>query len=90
LGYRTDGGNDCARYTSGTYAYGGSAAIDIQDNSGAASSFYMTSTADVATPGYTSIVVDFYFYAVSMETGEDFWVQYYNGTAWQTVAPTQG
>jgi outer membrane protein assembly factor BamB len=40
----------------------------------------------VHTPGYTSITIEFYFYAVSMETGEDFWVQYYNGSTWSTVS----
>ncbi|MEQ9050008.1 MAG: T9SS type A sorting domain-containing protein, partial [Marinoscillum sp.] len=27
-----------------------------------------------------------YFYANSMENGEDFWVRYYNGSSWSTVA----
>jgi PKD repeat protein len=86
FGIWTDGGTDCSRYTGTTYAYAGAAAIDIQDNSGTASSFYMTNGADVLTPGYSMITVDFYFYAVSMETGEDFFVQYYNGSTWTTVA----
>lgn len=81
----TDGGADCARYTSTTYAYSGTSAMDIQDNTGTGSSFYLTTGIDVHTPGYTSITIDFYFYAVSMETAEDFWVQYYNGTSWYTV-----
>ncbi|MEE4257812.1 MAG: PKD domain-containing protein, partial [Bacteroidales bacterium] len=33
-GIWTDGGGDCELYTSGTYAYNGSNAADIQDNSG--------------------------------------------------------
>lgn len=82
----TDGGSDCRRYTSGTYAYSGNAAINIQDNSGVSSSFYHTNSYDVATPGYTQITVEFIFYPRSMETGEDFWVQYYNGSSWNTVA----
>lgn len=82
----TSGGIDCLRYTSSSYAYSGTSAIDIQDNSGTASSFYLTNGIDVLTPGYTTITIDFYFYAVSMESGEDFWVQYYNGTSWSTVA----
>ncbi|OFX88059.1 MAG: hypothetical protein A2W99_11090 [Bacteroidetes bacterium GWF2_33_16] len=82
----TDGGGDCSLYTSGTRAYGGYNAANIQDNSGTASSFYLTNGIDVHTPGYVQIKVDFYFYAYSMETGEDFWVQYYNGSTWYTVA----
>ena len=77
-----DGGADCARYT-GTRSYEGSWSIYIRDNSGIASS--MTSSAYNVSP-YNQLVLDFYFYATSMETGEDFWVQYYNGSSWSTVA----
>jgi PKD repeat protein len=84
-GIWTDGGTDCARYTGGTYSSGGVASIDIQDNSATPSSFYMTNGVDVATPGYVQLDVTFEFYAVSMENKEDFWVQYFNGTAWYTV-----
>ncbi len=83
-GHYTDGGADCSRYTGGTYAWEGYAAIDIQDNSGTASSFYHTTGYNVS--GYTELEVEFYFIAISMESGEDFWVQYYNGSSWQTVA----
>jgi hypothetical protein len=84
MGNYTDGGADMSRYTGGTYAYQGSAAADIQDNSGVASSFFHTASHNVT--GYNTLEVDFYFVMVSMETNEDFWVQYYNGSAWQTVA----
>ncbi len=84
MGSYTDGGSDMSRYTRSTYAYQGSAAADIQDNSGTASSFYHTLGYNVS--GYTEMEVDFYFVAISMESGEDFWVQYYNGSAWVTVA----
>ncbi len=82
-GSYTDGGGDCSRYTGGTYAHQGNAAADIQDNSGVASSFYHTLGYDVS--GYIELEVEFWFYAVSMESGEDFWVQYYDGTSWHTV-----
>jgi PKD repeat protein len=83
-GSYSDGGGDCSRYTRGTYAHQGNAALDIQDNSGVASSFYHTVGYDVS--GYTELEVEFWFYAVSMESGEDFWVQYYDGSTWRTVA----
>ena len=86
FGNYTDGGMDCSLYTGGTYAHQGSNAADIQDNSGDSSSFYHTSGIDVDTPGYTSIKVDFWFYANSMESGDDFWVQFYDGSSWNTVA----
>ena len=86
-GIWTDGGGDCRRYTKGTYAYGGNDALDIQDNSGVASSFYMTNGEDVQTPGYVQIDVNFFFVAISMDnSNEDFWVQYYDGSTWHTVA----
>ena len=86
-GNYSDGGADCFLYTGGAYAYQGSAAANIQDNSGTASSFYHTDSIDVETPGYTEIKVEFSFYAVSMDnSNEDFLVQYYDGSNWNTVA----
>jgi chitodextrinase len=78
----TDGGSDVARY-SGTRSYQGNWSIYIRDNSGTASA--MTSSA-YNVSAYNQLVIDFYFYATSMENGEDFWVQYYNGSSWSTVA----
>jgi PKD repeat protein len=86
-GIWTDGGGDCSLYYKGTYAWSGIRAGDIQDNSGVASSFYMTNGVDVHTPGYVQIDVEFYFIAISMDnSNEDFWVQYFDGTSWITVA----
>ncbi|WP_430413120.1 endonuclease [Kordia sp.] len=77
----TDGGGDCYRY-SGSRSYEGNYSIRIRDNSGTASS--MTSESINVAP-YDEVEVEFYFYAYSMETGEDFWLRYYNGASWQTV-----
>jgi len=85
-GSYTDGGGDCSLYTAGTYAHQGNNAADIQDNSGVSSSFYYTNGVDVDTPGYTQIKVDFWFYGYRIDNGEDFWVQYYDGSTWHTVA----
>lgn len=84
MGSYTDGGADMFRYTGGTYAWEGVAAADVQDDSGVPSSFYHTLGYNVT--GYNTLEVEFYFRAQSMETGEDFWVQYFNGSTWQTVA----
>ena len=35
---------------------------------------------------YETIQIDFWFYARSMENGEDFWLQYYDGSEWLTIA----
>ena len=50
-----------------------------------ASSFYHTTSYDVS--GFATLEVEFYFVAVSMDnTREDFWVQYFDGSSWLTVA----
>ncbi|MHC4758734.1 MAG: lamin tail domain-containing protein, partial [Planctomycetota bacterium] len=85
-GNYTDGGSACFLYTGGTFAYEGDNAGELRDNLGINSSFYYTNGIDVDTPGYTQIKIDFWFFAVSMETDEDFWVQYYDGTTWHTIA----
>ena len=77
-----DGGSDAARY-SGSRSYEGSYSIRIRDNSGTASAMTL-SNIDV-TP-YSQVVVDFYFYVYSMETNEDFWLRFYDGSTWTTVA----
>jgi hypothetical protein len=78
----TDGGSDCFRY-SGSRSYEGTRSMRLRDNSGTASA--MTSeTFDLR--GFDQVEFKFYFYANSMENGEDFWVRYYNGSSWSTVA----
>lgn len=77
-----DGGSDCYRY-SGSRSYEGNYSIRLRDNSGTASA--MTSGSFNAS-GYSTIEVEFYFYSYSMENNEDFWVRFYDGSSWNTVA----
>jgi PKD repeat protein len=84
MGTYTDGGADMSRYTGTTYSYAGTASADIQDNSGTPSSFYHTASYNVSA--FVDLSVDFYFRSVSMETGEDFFVEYFNGSAWVIVS----
>jgi hypothetical protein len=77
-----DGGSDCSRYA-GSRSWEGNYSILIRDNSGIASS--MTSPLIDATP-YSSLEIEFYFYAYSMEAGEDFWLRYFDGSTWSTIA----
>jgi endonuclease I/chitodextrinase len=77
----TDGGGDVARY-SGSRSYEGSYSIRLRDNSGTASA--MTSEAYDVSP-FDTVDIEFYFYSYSMETGEDFWIRYYNGSSWTTI-----
>ncbi len=82
----TDGGSDCKLYSSGTYVSNGWYSADIQDNSGASSSFYLTNGIDLNTDGYTSLTINFNFIPISMEAGEDFYVEFYDGAGWNVVA----
>jgi Zn-dependent metalloprotease/chitodextrinase len=77
-----DGGSDCYRYY-GSASWEGNYSIRLRDNSGIASAM-TSSTYDVS--GYSQLEVEFYFYPSSMETGEDFWLRYYDGSSWNTVA----
>lgn len=78
----TDGGSDVARVQT-TNSYEGIWSIRIRDNSGTASS--MTSpTYDLSD--YESVEISFFYYPVSMENGEDFWLQFNDGSGWTTVA----
>ncbi|GAA3561223.1 carbohydrate-binding protein [Snuella lapsa] len=82
-GIWTDGGDDCTLYNSGTFAHQGNSAANIQDNSGVTSSFYHTNGIDVSS--YQKIKIEFWFRAVSMENGEDFFVEYFDGTSWNII-----
>ncbi len=79
-----DGGSDCYRYYNSTYAFEGNYSIRLRDNSGTASA--MTTASSYNLTGYNQVEIKLFFYANSMENGEDFWVRYYNGSTWQTVA----
>jgi len=81
------GGADCLAHLTGTYASHGNHAANIQDNSGVSSSFYTKNGIDVHTANYVQIDVKFDFIPVGMDNSdEDFWLQYYDGSTWYTVA----
>ncbi len=71
-----DGGIDATRVNS-SYSYEGSYSIQIRDNSGAQSS--MTSPA-LNLSNATGAEIQFYFKAIGVEVGEDFWIQYKVGS----------
>ncbi len=75
-----DGGSDCARLS--TNAPEGIYSVQIRDNSGSPSS--MTSPVFNLSQ-FDSVTVDFKLKAIGFETGEDFWLRYYNGSVWTTV-----
>ncbi|MFY0632015.1 MAG: T9SS type A sorting domain-containing protein [Flavobacteriaceae bacterium] len=55
----------------------------IRDNSGTVSSITLE---NVDVSSYDQVEVNFFFYPNSMESGEDFWLRFYNGSSWTTVA----
>jgi hypothetical protein len=77
-----DGGSDVTRVNS-TNSYEGSYSIRLADNSGTQSA--MTSPTFNLSDA-TGLEIQFYFRAVSMEVGEDFWVRYNNGSGYVTIA----
>ncbi|MDT0557893.1 DUF5011 domain-containing protein [Ichthyenterobacterium sp. W332] len=77
-----DGGSDCARRQDAARSYEGQYSIRIRDNSGVASSMTLS---NIDVTSYSSIEVDFYFYVLSMENGEDFWLRFFDGSSWTTV-----
>ncbi|NER19025.1 fibronectin type III domain-containing protein [Spongiivirga citrea] len=77
-----DGGTDAFRY-SGSRSFEGNYSIRLRDNSGTRSSMTLN---NVDVSSFDTVEVKFYFYAYSMENGEDFWVRFYDGSQWNTVA----
>jgi hypothetical protein len=81
-GIYTDGGSDCQRLSNASYAHGGTWTGEIRDNSGTASSFYSSA---FNLGGYSDLEVDFWYYARSMEVGENFFVELWNGSSWVVI-----
>jgi len=84
-GSYTDGGGDCRRSSNDAgYAHQGTYCARICDNTGDASAFYYTNSIDVSS--YSQIKVEFWYYPRSMESGEDFFVEFWDGNSWEIIA----
>ncbi len=84
-GIWNDGGADCYRYSSSTYASSGYKSIRLRDNSGMASAMY---TDNLNLSAYTSIEICFDFYANSFDnSAEDFEIELSSngGASWTEV-----
>lgn len=80
-----DGGSDCRRSSAdASYAHQGSYCVRIADNSGASSAFSSSSGIDLT--GYSEMKVDFWYWPRSMESGEDFLLEFWDGSQWQVAA----
>lgn len=84
-GIWNDGGSDCRRSANdAAYSFSGSRSARLRDNT----STSVTTTDNLNLSAFEDVTIDFYFYARSMESGEDFWVQYSTngGSSYTTVA----
>ena len=77
-----DGGVDAYRYA-GSYTPEGQYCIRLRDNSGSKSSM-TTDALDIS--GFNLISISFLYIPHSMETNEDFFVEYYDGNQWNIVS----
>jgi hypothetical protein len=72
MGNWIDSGTHCMRYVGSSYAYQGSGALNLQDNT----STSVATTNNLALSGYSKIKVDFWYKCISMDSKtEDFWLQ---------------
>ena len=77
------GGGDARRNArDSAYASEGTYCVRLRDDSGDASS--LSKAYDLSA--FASVNVSFNYYARSMESGEDFFVEAWDGSAWNTVA----
>jgi len=74
-------------YRSSLYKHEGTYSACMRDNSGTSSAITLTNSIDVDTPTYESLKVDFWWMwrGSGWQTGEDWWLLYYNGSAWVTI-----
>ena len=85
FGIWNDGGSDCSRDRNiGNAAQGSDWHIRLRDDSGSASSMY---TDDLAFNNVTEVKVDFMYYPLSVENGEDFMLEYSpnGGSSWELI-----
>jgi hypothetical protein len=80
-GIYSDGGTDCRRLNAAAYTHSGSYSLEIRDNT--STSKFTSSAFNLSS--YDELEIDFWFYARSMEAGEDFFVELWNGASWQIV-----
>lgn len=75
-----DGGNDCARVQSGN-SYEGLFSIRLRDDSSSSNAV----SPDLDLTGNTQVSIEFHTYANSMESGEDFFVEFFDGSSYQVI-----
>ncbi len=77
----SDGGSDCARVFNTSRAWEGDYSIRLRDNS--SSSNTVSPALDLS--GNNEVTIEFHVYSNSMEFGEDFFVEFWNGSSYQVI-----
>ncbi|MEZ4779622.1 MAG: GEVED domain-containing protein [Flavobacteriaceae bacterium] len=77
----SDGGSDCARVLSSANSYEGSYSIRLRDNSSSSNSVSPV----LNLSGNSQVTIEFHTKSISFENGEDFFVEFYNGSTYQIV-----
>ena len=77
----TDGGSDCARQNYPARSYEGNYSVRLRDNS--STSYAFSPILDLT--GNSQVTIEFHTYANSMEVGEDFFVEFFNGSTFQVI-----
>ncbi len=83
LGSFSSGGTNCLLYSGDALAWDGTNALEIRGAAGPESAAVLMSTMDVGS--FTNVTVSFWYTGVSMEDGESFSVDYFDGTDWQPL-----
>lgn len=76
-----DGGGDCTRRQNSTAAFEGDYSIRLRDNS--SSSNAVSPVLDLT--GNSEVSIEFHTYAISMENGEDYFVEFFNGSSYEVI-----
>ena len=76
-----DGGSDCVRFNNASRAFEGSYSIRIRDNSN--SSNAQSPFLDLS--GNSQITIEFHTYSRGMEFGENFFVEFWNGSSYEII-----
>jgi hypothetical protein len=72
-------GVDAIYANNATYSYGGGTrSLDIQDNT--STSIFTSASFNIST--YDKVEISFFFKSNSMEDGEDFYLEYFDGSSW--------
>ncbi len=77
----TDGGSDCARINNSSRAFEGDFSIRLRDNS--TSSNAVSPVLNLT--GNTEISIEFHTFAVGMENGEDYFIEFFNGSSYEVI-----